>query len=58
LAKLTTFDSSLINGTSTGFIANYKGFLNDTTSYTAFTLTANSGTLTGGEIRVYGYQNS
>jgi hypothetical protein len=34
------------------------GILNNTTSYTAFTLTAGSGTLTGGTIRVYGYQNS
>jgi hypothetical protein len=34
------------------------GFLNDTTSYTAFTLTPESGTLTGGTIRVYGIANS
>ena len=34
------------------------GFLNDTTSYTAFTLTANTGTVTGGTIRVYGIANS
>ena len=34
------------------------GFLNDTTAYTAFTLTAGSGTITGGTIRVYGYANS
>ena len=34
------------------------GFLNNTTSYTAFTLTTNTGTITGGTIRVYGYQNS
>jgi hypothetical protein len=58
LAKVTTFDSSLIGGSSSGFLANYRGFLNNTTSYTAFTLTASSGTLTGGTIRVYGYQNS
>ena len=36
----------------------FHGFLNDTTSYTAFTLTPASGTLTGGTIRVYGYANS
>ena len=35
----------------------YAGFLNDTTSYTAFTLIP-VGTLTGGTIRVYGYANS
>jgi hypothetical protein len=34
------------------------GYLANTTSYTAFTLTANSGTITGGTIRVYGYANS
>jgi hypothetical protein len=33
------------------------GFLNDATQYTAFTLTTNTGTLTGGTIRVYGYRN-
>lgn len=35
-----------------------SGFLNDTTSYSAFTLTPSTGTLTGGTIRVYGYVNS
>jgi hypothetical protein len=34
------------------------GFLNNSTSYTAFTFTPASGTLTGGTIKVYGYQNS
>jgi len=39
--------------------ANFAGgYLNNTTSYTAFTITPSSGTLTGGTIRVYGYQNS
>ena len=33
------------------------GYLNNATSYTAFTLTAVSGTATGGTIRVYGYRN-
>lgn len=36
--------------------SNYR--LADTTSYTAFTITPNLGTLTGGTIRVYGYRNS
>jgi hypothetical protein len=31
------------------------GFLDNTTSYTAFTLTPSAGTLTGGTIAVYGY---
>jgi hypothetical protein len=34
-----------------------SGFLNDTTSYTDFTVFPASGTLTGGTIRVYGYKN-
>jgi hypothetical protein len=33
-------------------------FVADTTQYTAFTFTTGSGTITGGSIRVYGYQNS
>lgn len=32
-----------------------SGFVNNTTSYTGFTITVGSGTITGGEIRVYGY---
>ena len=35
-----------------------SGFLNDTTQYTAFTVTIGSGTMTGGTCRVYGYANS
>jgi len=33
------------------------GYINNTTSYTAFTLTTAAGTMTGGTIRVYGYRN-
>jgi len=58
LAKVTTFNTNAISATSGSNIANYSGFLDNTTSYTAFTLTADSGTMTGGTIRVYGYQNS
>jgi hypothetical protein len=36
---------------------NSVGHLADFNSYTSFTLTANSGTMTGGTIRVYGYKN-
>ena len=36
----------------------FGGVLKNTTVYTAFTITPASGTLTGGTIRVYGYQNS
>ena len=44
--------------TSTGVIKNGSGFLNDATQYTAFTITWQTGTFTGGTIRVYGYANS
>jgi hypothetical protein len=43
---------------TSGNAGNFGGFLNNSTSYTAFTLTPASGTLTGGTIRVYGYANS
>jgi len=37
----------------------YQGLLTNTTQYTAFTITPGGGaTLTGGTVRVYGYQNS
>lgn len=35
---------------------NAVGYLDNSTSYTAFTLTTSAGTLTGGTIRVYGYR--
>ena len=49
------FNNFWFDGTNIG---NTRGYLDNTTSYTAFTLTTNTGTLTGGTIRVYGYQNS
>lgn len=58
LAKNTTFNSILIGASTANYFANYTGYLNNTTSYTAFTLTPGGGTITGGTIRVYGYQNS
>jgi hypothetical protein len=35
-----------------------SGYLNNTTAYTSFKITPATGTLTGGTIKVYGYQNS
>jgi hypothetical protein len=37
---------------------SYNGWLNNTTSYTAFTLQPQSGTLTGGIITVYGFRKA
>ena len=56
LAKKTSFNGSNQNqATNAGFVT---GYLNNTTSYTDFKLELTSGTVTGGEIRVYGYANS
>jgi hypothetical protein len=42
---------------STFVNATYGGYVNDSTSYTAFTLSGfTTGTVTGGTIRVYGYR--
>lgn len=43
-------DGDRVGGYTTGFVAN-------TTSYTAFTIRPNVGSLTGGTIRVYGYRD-
>ena len=42
---------------SGSFSGNMTGLLPTTTQYTDFTVIPNSGTLTGGTIRVYGYRN-
>ena len=56
LAKNTILNV-LVGPPATGAGARFgAGFLNDTTSYTDFTLTPSSGTLTGGTISVYGYK--
>ena len=54
LAKRTRIESTYLDNTGS---ARVSGYLNGTTSYTDFTLTPASGTLTGGTIRVYGYKN-
>jgi hypothetical protein len=40
-----------------GNIGRTHGFINNTTSATGFTLACNTGTITGGTIRIYGYNN-
>jgi hypothetical protein len=56
-------DRTLVNGTgsyaqaSTGGYVLYAGFVNDNTSYTAFTFLTSTGTISNGNIRVYGYNN-
>jgi hypothetical protein len=51
-AQRTTIGGPFINIDATGSVG---GFVDNTTSYTGFTLTPNSGTLTGQVITVYGY---
>lgn len=55
LAKRTTAQGSSGNGNL--YCGTTSGVVDNTTSYTAFTLLPNAGTLTGGSIRVYGYRN-
>jgi len=58
LAKNTIVKSTFASTRTADAGYELPGFLNDTTQYTAFTLTTESGTVTGGTIRVYGYANS
>ena len=54
-ASVATYISAVVDtGTSFGF---YNGRYFPTTSFTAFTMSPDSGTITGGTIRVYGYRN-
>lgn len=60
LAARTSFNTAF-GELDTIFYAGWKnGFVNNNTQYTAFTLTPATGgvTMTGGIIRIYGYQNS
>ena len=57
-AKQTHFGSNGSRGTTTGNFNMLFGYLANSTSYTAFTLTTGTGTITGGTVRLYGYANS
>jgi hypothetical protein len=58
LTKRTTAVANIVQPVTSGAAQTSFLLLNDTTSYTAFTISTNSGTITGGTIRVYGYANS
>ena len=61
LAKPTTISNNDVRTINSDAFAQFaRGFLDNTTSYTAFTVFCGSGgtTLTGGTIKVYGYANS
>ena len=54
-ARRTGIHSKYIEGT--GALGTYTGYLDNTTSYTSFTLDPDGATtMTGGTIRVYGYR--
>jgi len=56
-AKNTVLSSHTSAIRTDGYSLFQGGYLADTTSYTAFTITASAGNITGGTIRVYGYRN-
>ena len=58
LAKTTSVTSHYLEQIAARYVYFFGGWLNDTTQYTAFTIAPNAGTITGGTIKVYGYQNS
>jgi hypothetical protein len=58
LAKNTFINGGYAQNLTTGAGFAVGGYVANTTQYTAFTITTNAGTLTGGTIRVYGYANS
>jgi len=53
LAEYTTFQSLW---SREGTIGRAGGYLDNTTSYTAFTITTSTGTMTGGTVDVYGFR--
>jgi hypothetical protein len=59
LSKRTTSFSQGIRTTTAGTVKAQWGFQDSDTSFTAFTIAIDGGnTMTGGTIKVYGYQNS
>ena len=58
LADETWFNGHYIGVQAGGVVGAIGGYHDLGLSYTAFTLTAGAGTLTGGTIRLYGYRNS
>jgi hypothetical protein len=55
IADQTWFAASYVYINTSGQTMNGGGILDNTTSYTAFTMAPGSGTFTGGTIYVYGY---
>jgi len=53
-AARTILEGTFVSPTLSGIT---NGYLNNNTSYTGFTFSLSTGTMTGGTIRVYGYRN-
>jgi hypothetical protein len=58
LTEISTFAGQNAASAFTTSLGITSGVLNNTTSYTAFTVLPSTGNFTGGVIRVYGYANS
>jgi hypothetical protein len=58
LSKITGLTTQFSVMNTSGSVVNANGIHNVATSYTSFTLTAVTGTITGGTICVYGYRNT
>jgi hypothetical protein len=56
-AKNTIIYARHLEAVAGGNVKHIGGVLANTTSYTAFTFTTSTGTITGGTIKVYGYRN-
>ena len=58
LAKYTSITSQYTQSVANAGNGQQQGFLANTTQYTDFTITPNTGTITGGTITVYGYRKA
>ena len=57
LSKNTTFNTQIEATRTDGYSLRVGGYIANTTSYTSFKLTPNTGSFSSGTIRVYGYRN-
>jgi hypothetical protein len=57
LAKNTLMGGFVTNAVTAGQAGSVAGFHNSAVSYTSFTISMPSGNMTGGTIKVYGYNN-
>jgi hypothetical protein len=56
--RVTRVESTYIPSNTGSSMGKVTGFINNTTSYTGFTIIPDGGTMTGGAIYVYGYAKS